>query len=87
MVFNATFNNVSVISWRPILLVKETGVPGVYHIYEIYVIPFDKKFDMKMLIHQKEIRIKTYYNSWDLLVTKYLKLYEYQFFVVFRFNA
>ena len=28
MVFNATFNNISVISWRSVLLVKETGVPG-----------------------------------------------------------
>jgi len=24
--FNATFNNISVISWRSVLLVKETGV-------------------------------------------------------------
>jgi hypothetical protein len=29
MVFNATFNNISVISWRLVLLVEETGVPGV----------------------------------------------------------
>ena len=28
MVFNATFNNVSLISWRPVLLVEETSVPG-----------------------------------------------------------
>jgi len=28
MVFNATFNNISVISWRSLLLVEETGVPG-----------------------------------------------------------
>jgi len=28
MVFSTTFNNISVISWRSILLVKETGVPG-----------------------------------------------------------
>ena len=28
MVFNATFNNISVISWRSVLLVDETGVPG-----------------------------------------------------------
>jgi hypothetical protein len=28
MVFNATFNNISVISWRSVLLVKEAGVPG-----------------------------------------------------------
>jgi hypothetical protein len=26
--FNATFNNSSVISWRSVLLVEETGVPG-----------------------------------------------------------
>jgi hypothetical protein len=25
MVFNATSNNISVISWRPVLLVEETG--------------------------------------------------------------
>ena len=26
-VLNATFNNISIISWRSVLLVKETGVP------------------------------------------------------------
>jgi hypothetical protein len=31
MVFNATFNNISVISWRSDLLVEETGVPGENH--------------------------------------------------------
>jgi hypothetical protein len=31
MVFNATFNNISVISWWSILLVQETGVPGGNH--------------------------------------------------------
>jgi hypothetical protein len=28
MVFNATFNNISVISWRSVLLVEETGLPS-----------------------------------------------------------
>ena len=28
MVFNATFNNISVLSHRSVLLVEETGVPG-----------------------------------------------------------
>jgi hypothetical protein len=28
MVFNATFNNISVTSWRSVLLVEETGGPG-----------------------------------------------------------
>jgi hypothetical protein len=31
MVFNATFNNISVISWRSVLLVEETGVSGENH--------------------------------------------------------
>ena len=31
MVFNATFNNISVISWRSVLLVEDIGVPGENH--------------------------------------------------------
>ena len=31
MVFNATFNNISVISWWSVLLVGETGIPGENH--------------------------------------------------------
>ena len=31
MMFNATFNNISVISWRSVLLMEETGVPGENH--------------------------------------------------------
>jgi hypothetical protein len=31
MVFNATFNNISAISWQLILLVEITGVPGENH--------------------------------------------------------
>jgi len=31
MVFNATFNNISVISWRSFLLMEETGGPGKNH--------------------------------------------------------
>ena len=30
MVFNATFNNISVISWQSVLLVEENRVPGNY---------------------------------------------------------
>jgi hypothetical protein len=31
IVLNATFNNISAISWRPVLLVEETGVLGENH--------------------------------------------------------
>ena len=31
IMFNATFNNISVISWQSVLLVEETGVPGENH--------------------------------------------------------
>jgi hypothetical protein len=31
MVFNATFNNISVISWQSVLLVKDTGQPEENH--------------------------------------------------------
>ena len=31
MVFNATFNNISVILWHAVLLVEETRVPGENH--------------------------------------------------------
>jgi hypothetical protein len=31
MVFNATFNNISVIPWQSVLLVEETRVPGKKH--------------------------------------------------------
>jgi len=29
MVFNTTFNNISVVSWLSVLLVEENGVPGL----------------------------------------------------------
>jgi hypothetical protein len=31
MVFNATFSNISDISWRPVVVVEEAGVPGENH--------------------------------------------------------
>jgi hypothetical protein len=29
--FNATFSNISAISWRPVLVVEKAGVPGENH--------------------------------------------------------
>jgi hypothetical protein len=31
LVFNATFSNISAISWRLVLVVEEAGVPGENH--------------------------------------------------------
>jgi hypothetical protein len=31
IVFNATFSNISAISWRPVLVVEEAGVPRENH--------------------------------------------------------
>jgi len=31
LVINATFINISVLSWRPVLVVEEAGVPGESH--------------------------------------------------------
>jgi len=31
MLFNTTFSNISLISWRSVLLVEEIGVPGKNH--------------------------------------------------------
>jgi hypothetical protein len=31
-VFNATFSNISALSWRPVLMVEEAGVPGENHL-------------------------------------------------------
>jgi len=31
MVFNVTFNNISVISWQSVLLVEKTGAPRENH--------------------------------------------------------
>ena len=38
MVFNATFNNISVISWRSVLFVGETGVPA-FSMFIIMLLP------------------------------------------------
>jgi hypothetical protein len=48
-VFNATFNNISAISWRPVLVVEEAGVPGE-NIYFFFIKNHDiKGIDKKII--------------------------------------
>ena len=42
MVFNTTFNNISVISWRSVLLVEETGGTGENHRIKLYTSPWSQ---------------------------------------------
>jgi hypothetical protein len=51
-VFNATFNNISVISWRSVLLVKEPDVTGENH--------FPKYIDKVVIIEIKQ----TWHTVW-----------------------
>jgi hypothetical protein len=68
MVFNTTFNNILVISWRSVLLVEETGLTlrkpptfgkllrkynKIYHNYSISNLIFDKTRVVNPLGYQK----------------------------------
>ena len=50
MVVNATFNNISVISWRSVLLVVETGVPGEKHPPDVLITPRMSRFELTTLV-------------------------------------
>jgi hypothetical protein len=59
MVFNATFKNISVISWRSVLLLEEIGVPGENHRPEmvtfknilLYLINNSLRIKVRKIIH------------------------------------
>ena len=59
MVFNATFNNISVMSWQSVLLVEETGGPG-----ENYQQVTDKLLSHDV-VHLALIEKRTHYISGD----------------------
>jgi hypothetical protein len=61
MVFNATFNNISVISWQSVLLVEETRVPKSL----IYPKPEKLYHIMLYQIHLAMNRIQTHNFSDD----------------------
>jgi hypothetical protein len=61
MVINATFNNISIISWRSVLLVEETGGPGEKSQVTDRSVVFSGSYDLYFLhflyFLNKEIRL------------------------------
>ena len=73
MVFNATFNNISVISWRSVLLVEETEVT-------------EKTTDLSQILFNRTNIIYIYiYNHFSFTKIKYI-MYNVQDFSIFYDN-
>jgi len=56
-VFNATFSNTSAISWRPVLVVEEAGVPGENHGQAT-----GKLYHLRVLVESHAIDLYIIYN-------------------------
>ena len=82
MVFNATLNNISVISWLSVLLVEKTGLPGENHrtspsLWKTYLINRQDK------IYQWKTRVK-------IFPTPFLNkssLYQIKYWVFFQVKS
>ena len=64
MVFNATFSNISTTSWRSVLLMEETGVPGENH-QHVASLDHTLYHIMLYLIHLAICSIRTHILSGD----------------------
>jgi hypothetical protein len=72
LVFNATFNNISVISWWSVLLVDQTRVPGENHR------PVASHWILEISLRNKKIKIGRPHIS-KMLIAK-TKIYVYFYF-------
>ena len=57
MVFNATFNNISVTSWWSVLLTEETGEPGENHSFAGDHFPFDLWIEVTYQVDNLSMRL------------------------------
>jgi hypothetical protein len=82
MVFNATFNNISVISWQSVLLVEETGVPGenidlyasvVYICYNYFVIVIFEELNIDLFNYGLRLLQVVLYSGKKILCILYSK--------------
>jgi hypothetical protein len=76
LVFNTTFNIISVISWRSVLLVEETGVPGENHRPVVYVIINISCDKYACVILNCTIMHQVYYRRHDLNYLNQFPLYN-----------
>ena len=77
MVFNATFNNISVISWRSFLLVEETGGPEENHLSQVT----DKLYH-KMLYTSPWSRFELTTSMYYWIIS-HLHLHPYHFLLIY----
>jgi hypothetical protein len=77
VVFNATFSNISAISWRPVVVVEEAGVPGENHrpwvsskflLFDNFFFFFQLHINV-LSIFPKRARVAQWVRQWDYLTT------------------
>jgi hypothetical protein len=83
MVSNATFNNISAILWRPVLLVEETGVSGENHRHVACHWP---TLFVKVVLSTPRFELTTLLEIGTDCKLKYDYLHGYLYFCIFLCN-
>jgi hypothetical protein len=64
MVFKATFNYITAISWRSVLLVEETGLPGENHSPYLYIYIFSNMLADIKCFYLQGVSLSWWYGEW-----------------------